>query len=332
MKEIFKFSLCSRCNGTLTRIISTQTKKSNNIGMLSNLEIPDNIEVNSEICDLTITENKMIQNLSEISESDENNKIKTYSTDENNNYEIHYRVFIKLDGKFQPAKWYTIIVLEVDKFLVEIYTNVITLTKNKIIKAYDYHVSFKAEKALGVETQLVDVQDFQKFCSDYQKFFATKKNIGIFITINSQTLNKTKCKKKNNSFETEINTSEDNVSKIYKNKNKVSKISNLRSEETKMAKHVLEIRTANHCNIRNRACLNKDKSKENHIEIIFIMLSIWISEILYSTSNISEQPVQTTKLTIPTLSNFLKQVDKNENTNNYYQIFLVELKQQRISI
>ncbi|CAG8692139.1 12313_t:CDS:1, partial [Cetraspora pellucida] len=52
---------------------------------------------------------------------------------------------------------------------------------------------------------------------------------------------------------------------------------------------------------------------------------------LYSTLNISEQPVQATKLTILTLSNFLKQVDENENTNNYYQTFLVKLERQRIS-
>ncbi|CAG8835232.1 21797_t:CDS:1, partial [Gigaspora margarita] len=42
---------------------------------------------------------------------------------------------------------------------------------------------------------------------------------------------------------------------------------------------------------------------------------------LYSTSNISEQTSQATKLTIPTIGDFLKQVDKNEGTNNYYQMF-----------
>jgi hypothetical protein len=47
-----------------------------------------------------------------------------------------------------------------------------------------------------------------------------------------------------------------------------------------MAKNVLEIRTSNHCNIHNRACLNKDNNKESHIEITFMMLSIWASEIV----------------------------------------------------
>ncbi|CAG8729340.1 22473_t:CDS:2 [Gigaspora margarita] len=158
-----------------------------------------------------------------------------------------------------------------------------------------------------------------------------------------------------------------------------------------MAKNVLEIRTANRCNIHNRACLNKSDSKENHVEIIFMMLLIWASEInkglatpvqppthplfayqhlskmktsnlqydsnlisspnpylpfpfynllqafsaffqLYSTSNISEQTSQATKLTILTIGDFLKQVDENEGTNNYYQMFLVKLEQQRISV
>ncbi|CAG8826750.1 33761_t:CDS:2, partial [Gigaspora margarita] len=131
------------------------------------------IEANAEICDLTIAENETIQNFSEISESDESNETEAYSTDEDNSYEIHYGVFIKIDGKFQPAKWYTIIISEVDEFLAEIHNN-------------------------------------------------------------------------DNGSETEIDTSEDNTMKVYKNKNKIPKISNLTSEETQMAKNVLEIQTANH--------------------------------------------------------------------------------------
>ncbi|CAG8852399.1 12209_t:CDS:2, partial [Gigaspora margarita] len=106
--------------------------------------------------------------------------------------------------------------------------------------------TFKAKKALGAGTQLVDAQDFQKFCSDYQKISVAKKNMEIYITINSQTSNKTKRKKKDNGSETEIDTSENNTTKVYKNKNKIPKISNLISKETQIAKNVLEIQTANH--------------------------------------------------------------------------------------
>lgn len=38
----------------------------------------------------------------------------------------------------------------------------------------------------------------------------------------------------------------------------------------------------------------------------------------------------TTKL--PTISNFLKQIDENEGTDNYYQSFLEGLEGQRISV
>lgn len=65
-----------------------------------------------------------------------------------------------------------------------------------------------------------------------------------------------------------------------KNKKQVPNTSNLTSEETQMAKNVLEIRTTNHCNIHNRACLNRNNSKENHIEITFMMLSIWATEMV----------------------------------------------------
>jgi len=47
-----------------------------------------------------------------------------------------------------------------------------------------------------------------------------------------------------------------------------------------MAKNVLDICEANHCLIHNRPCLNKDGAKENHIEITFMMLSVWASEIV----------------------------------------------------
>ncbi|CAG8769096.1 14442_t:CDS:2, partial [Cetraspora pellucida] len=114
--------------------------RSNNIRIFSNLEMSNNIEVNSEICNLTIEENETVQNLLEIFEFDENNEIVTYFTDEDNNYKIHY---------------------------------------------------------------------------EYSK-------------------------QKNTSSEIEIDSSEDNVSKVYKNKNKDAKISNFTLEETKISKQILE--------------------------------------------------------------------------------------------
>jgi hypothetical protein len=167
----------------------------------------------------------------------------------------------------------------------------------------------------------------------------------------------------------------------------------------------------NHCSIHNRSCLYRDNSKENHVEITFMMLSIWASEMVilllhteqlgniylfyyylqnkglatptnppthplfayrhpsktkpsylqpsaenpllpsspyipfslynpsqmfsaphptYSLEQTLISPIMTTKL--PTISDFLKQIDENEGTDNYYQSFLEGLERQRISV
>ena len=130
------------------------------------------------------------------SESDENSDEDTYSANDDDEYEFQYGVFIKLNGKLQPAKWYKVTVSEVDEFLAEIHANVIALTQDESIESYDYHVTFKSEKSNGARIQLADAQDFQKFCSEYCKFSAKNINMGIFITIRSQDLNKKKRKKK----------------------------------------------------------------------------------------------------------------------------------------
>ncbi|RIB29801.1 hypothetical protein C2G38_938935 [Gigaspora rosea] len=176
-----------------------------------------------------------------------------------------------------------------------------------------------------------------------------------------------------------------------------------------MAKNVLEIRKENHCTIHNRPCLNKDGAKENHIEITFMMLSIWASEIskamaspteppthplfiykhpsktksqisssLLQQSDLSQQPnfiqqptfigqpyippisssfynpflpyfssqlyklplqvsfqspfQSTVRTVLPEIDDFLKHVDESEGTIDYYQKFLFEFKQQKISV
>lgn len=50
----------------------------------------------------------------------------------------------------------------------------------------------------------------------------------------------------------------------------------------------------------------------------------------YTAHVLEQTPTMTTKL--PTISDFLKQIDDNEGTNNYYQSFLEGLEKQRISV
>ncbi|CAG8450478.1 19053_t:CDS:2, partial [Dentiscutata erythropus] len=54
-----------------------------------------------------------------------------------------------LSGTFKSDE---ITVSEVDKLLAEIYTNIVSLTKDESIKVCDYHIAFKEEKAKGART------------------------------------------------------------------------------------------------------------------------------------------------------------------------------------
>ncbi|PKC53571.1 hypothetical protein RhiirA1_543156 [Rhizophagus irregularis] len=363
LKNTFNLSLCSKCNNTLSRLTPKNSKNIKSIvkptETLPNLEVSQNTQLKPEVCDLTILDGASTQNSLETLESDKNSEDNAYSADDDFEYEFQYGIFIKLDGKLQPAKWYKVVVSGIDEFLAEIHTNVVTLTQKESIEACDYHVAFKSEKALGAGTQLVDAQDFQKFCLDYSKFKKRNTNMGIFITIKSQDLNKNKRKKKDICSETE--TDIDNPAEEHKNKNRVPKTSSLTSEETQIAKNVSEICTINHCNIHNRACLNRDNkqrigntNESTNTSIICIQPSYlqpsaensllpsssYIPFSLYNslqmfpapyTAHVLEQtPTMTTKL--PTISDFLKQIDDNEGTNNYYQSFLEGLEKQRISV
>ncbi|CAG8702248.1 16434_t:CDS:2 [Cetraspora pellucida] len=262
-------------------------------------------------------------------------------------HEYNYGVFIKLENVISlPAKWYTVKVSAVDELLSEIHSNIETLIK-KSIEASDYRVAFKPEKGAGAGTQLMDAQDFKKFQMDYNKY--TLKNISMvfLITFIGTSLNLTRKKIQHVS---EDNSNED-FTTTFKNKNRIPKTSNLSSKESIMA---------------NRA-------KENHIEITFMMLSIWASEMqpvysgqpyavspfynsfqmfpLYISSQIYRTPFQTSiqmpsqsaiqtssqsatsiTMTLPTIGDFLKQVDESEDTGNYYQNFLLKLEQQRILV
>jgi hypothetical protein len=176
LKKPFNLSLCSRCNNNLSRLVPTKVKKQKISKSTSDLE---------EIKDLTTSK------APETLESEED----TNSTDSDFEYEFQYGVFIKLNGKLQPAKWYKVTVSEIDEFLAEIHVNVVALTQDESIEACDYNVTFKSEKSSGAGTQLADAQDFKRFCSEYCKLSQKNVNMGIFITIKSQDLNKKKRKK-----------------------------------------------------------------------------------------------------------------------------------------
>ncbi|GBB96407.1 hypothetical protein RclHR1_27480001 [Rhizophagus clarus] len=67
-----------------------------------------------------------------------------------------------------PSKWIEIQVSLLDDILAEVHFYVEKLTGDKDIMHSDYSVSFKPEKATGVGSQLVDLQDYKKFLLDYK--------------------------------------------------------------------------------------------------------------------------------------------------------------------
>ncbi|CAB4436953.1 unnamed protein product [Rhizophagus irregularis] len=112
------------------------------------MQISQNMQLESEVYDLTITEKETtLQNsLEKTLESDENSE--DTSMGDNLEYEFHYGIFIKLNGKLQPAKYYKVVVSGIDEFLVEIHANVIALAQNELffriaIMSKIYYTLFK---------------------------------------------------------------------------------------------------------------------------------------------------------------------------------------------
>ena len=109
---------------------------------------------------------------------------------------ISFNLLIKpATGPSLPSKWLKIEISSLDDILADIHHYVVKLTGDKEIMHSDYLVSFKPEKAGGVRAQLVDIQDYKKFLSDYKKLLDKKRNMVIIIS-----LKKKKQKKKVNCF------------------------------------------------------------------------------------------------------------------------------------
>ncbi|GBB93692.1 hypothetical protein RclHR1_22130003 [Rhizophagus clarus] len=74
-------------------------------------------------------------------------------------------------------------VSSLDDILAEVHFYVEKLTGDKDIMHSDYSVSFKSEKATGVGSQLVDLQDYKKFLLDYKNLIEKRKNMAIIVSL-----------------------------------------------------------------------------------------------------------------------------------------------------
>ncbi|CAG8700581.1 25531_t:CDS:2 [Dentiscutata erythropus] len=260
LKISFKFSLCGRCHNILTKLSTAKDKKN--------------------IIDTKTKPNTPLS-VVEVTIEDE-----TSSKDEEPAFKIGYKLFVKLsDGTSLPAKWFEESISAIDEFLLSIHDKIILLTHDT---TNDYCVTFKTHREVGSGTQLIDEQDFVKFKAEYVKLTVKKNDIGIYVTI-TPSQNKRK-KKKLNLSEDEEDTERSNNYKKTKKINRIPNAESLSLHEKIIAENVSKIRNTYHCNIHNKPCLNKEKHKDLHVELTFLMLSIWASDINKGLATIEDLP------------------------------------------
>ncbi|GBC21128.2 hypothetical protein GLOIN_2v1870151 [Rhizophagus irregularis DAOM 181602=DAOM 197198] len=97
---------------------------------------------------------------------------------------ISFNLVIKpFNSAALPSKWMEIEVLSLDDILVDVHHYVKKLIGDDEIIHLDYLITFKPEKIAVFGTQLVDMQDYKKFFSDYKKLSDGKKNMTIMVSL-----------------------------------------------------------------------------------------------------------------------------------------------------
>ncbi|CAG8605993.1 24701_t:CDS:2 [Dentiscutata erythropus] len=251
-KEAFNFTLCARCNSILLRL-SSKVKK---LKASSSSTLDNDIDNSSELetCDLTIA--------SGASESEE-------KLDWNPNEKEYH------EEKYEPNDDESLSGEEVE---YEYNYGVFIKFENGTslpAKWYTAKVSMVDELLSEIHINIETLMGKKPVDpNDYHIAFKSEKAAGAGTQLDREP----------------NNNSDDDIVTDLRNKNSIPKTSNLSSLETSIAKNVLEIHKENHCTIHNRPCLNKDGAKENHVEITFMMLSIWASEINKAIASPTEPP------------------------------------------
>ncbi|PKB94793.1 hypothetical protein RhiirA5_435107 [Rhizophagus irregularis] len=172
---------------------------------------------------------------------------------------------------------------------------VVKLTGDKEIMHSDYLVSYKPEKVGGVETQLIDAQDYKKFLLDYKKLLDKKKNIVILVS-----LKKKKQKRKEISDSEESNDEEVSV---HKRKNAVPKVDDFSAILQQEGLIIHELREQYKCNQHGASCFVDD---ERHIKLTAMHFQCWAKEIIRGTTDNTQVP----NLPIFSRSNSVKEKPK----------------------
>ncbi|CAB4373260.1 unnamed protein product [Rhizophagus irregularis] len=134
----------------------------------------------------------------------------------------------------------------------------------------DYLVSFKPEKAAGVGTQLVDMQDYKKFLLDYKKLTEKKKNMTIVVS-----LKKDKKEKRKEIVDSEDSENE-NIKSQKKKKKGIPKLDNFSEILQQEGRIIQELREQYKCG-QHDACFVDDG---RHIKLTAMHLQCWAKEIV----------------------------------------------------
>ncbi|CAB4392691.1 unnamed protein product [Rhizophagus irregularis] len=134
----------------------------------------------------------------------------------------------------------------------------------------DYLVSFKPEKAAGVGTQLVDMQDYKKFLLDYKKLTEKKKNMTIVVS-----LKKDKKEKRKEIVDSEDSENE-NIKSQKKKKKGIPKLDNFSEILQQEGRIIRELREQYKCG-QHDACFVDDG---RHIKLTAMHLQCWAKEIV----------------------------------------------------
>src|SRR4051812_40585431 len=96
------------------------------------------------------------------------NSFSKSKSEEDVKLEINYKLIIKkADNTSLPAKNHSVIVSELNEFLLVIQNNVISFLEDKEVYANDYSIFFRSKKGQEASTLLIDTCDFKNFCSEY---------------------------------------------------------------------------------------------------------------------------------------------------------------------
>ncbi|RGB22652.1 hypothetical protein C1646_775749 [Rhizophagus diaphanus] len=166
-------------------------------------------------------------------------------------------------------------VLSLDDILVDVHRYIKKLTGDDEIMHSDYLIIFKPEKIAGSEVQLVDMQDYKKFLSDYKKLSDGKKNMIIMVSLKKKEKTDKQSKRKRDLALDSEESGSENVD-VHKKKNAVPKLTDF-SKVIQQEGHIIrKLREQYRCDQHDTCFIDNGR----HMKLIAMHLQYWAKEII----------------------------------------------------